>query len=81
MEHTGPDALTDTWTVAKTHWSQEMSTFHGYETPGAPGARIDWILTRGPWETLGAGIVPTVSPGGQYPSDHFPIVAEVMLKG
>lgn len=64
--------LTDSWQVA---WKRKgpAGTFHGFT--GKPGDRIDWIWTR--------GLVPlrvTVlddHQGPLYPSDHFPVVAEI----
>lgn len=48
-------------------------TYHGYS--GTPGDRIDWILTRG----FVPRSVTTIAEahGGDYPSDHFPVVAEL----
>lgn len=48
-------------------------TFHGFT--GTPGKRIDWILARGFEVTRFATL--TDARGGRYPSDHFPIVADL----
>jgi endonuclease/exonuclease/phosphatase family metal-dependent hydrolase len=37
--------------------------------------RIDWILTRGPWE-CDANDVVAFSRENQFPSDHHPIAAQ-----
>jgi endonuclease/exonuclease/phosphatase family metal-dependent hydrolase len=42
------------------------------------GQRIDWILARQPATVESAGII-THREGAQYPSDHFPVVAEVQF--
>jgi endonuclease/exonuclease/phosphatase family metal-dependent hydrolase len=58
-----------------------LGTYHafdGVETDGARG-RIDWILTRGAVEPLAAEVI-TYSRGGQYPSDHFPVLARLALQ-
>jgi len=43
-------------------------------------ARIDWILVRGP---IRVGRVETVTYNrdGKYPSDHFPVAADIVLEG
>jgi endonuclease/exonuclease/phosphatase family metal-dependent hydrolase len=48
-------------------------TFHGFT--GTPGKRIDWILARGLRVVRSATL--TDARGRQYPSDHFPIVADL----
>ncbi|HUF26375.1 MAG TPA: endonuclease/exonuclease/phosphatase family protein [Gemmatimonadaceae bacterium] len=68
----------DTWTAAGHR--DTLGTFHdfrGLETARGAG-RIDWILVRGRVETLSADIV-TDQRDGQYPSDHFPVIARVRL--
>lgn len=74
---TGKDALVDTWTVAKQR-SPLVSTFHGYAGPRKDGSRIDWILARGRVTVLSAKII-TFRKDGQYPSDHFPIIARLKI--
>jgi len=66
--------FTDTWTAAKTHVNESWNSFHGFETPQQKGVRIDWILTRSP-ATVPKSEIVTFSKNGQYPSDHFPVVA------
>lgn len=67
------DFLKDTWTTAGERKNEDISTFHNYRGP-REGARIDWILTRGPVAADKIEIV-TFSADGQYPSDHFPVIA------
>jgi endonuclease/exonuclease/phosphatase family metal-dependent hydrolase len=69
----GEDAFTDTWLSAKDQ-GVAYGTFGGYRPPREGGARIDWILTRGPVEALSTQVV-TFELDGQYPSDHFPVTA------
>jgi endonuclease/exonuclease/phosphatase family metal-dependent hydrolase len=70
---TDDNFLTDTWTSARERLNEQFGTFHDYQAPRA-GARIDWILTRGPVSAEKIEIV-TCSRDGQYPSDHFPVIA------
>ena len=67
-------SLTDAWTAAPRRSGPE-GTFHDFT--GKPERRIDWILVRG----LRANAVETVTThrDGRYPSDHFPVIAELDL--
>lgn len=55
-------------------------SFHGYEDPIPNGPHIDWILGRGPITPHSFRLVDTQQ-DGQRPSDHFPLVAVVHLRG
>lgn len=68
--------LVDTWTAAATRTNENFNTFHNYEPPVMNGERIDWILARQPVTVESAAII-THRAGAQYPSDHFPVVADV----
>lgn len=65
-------ALHDAWTQAPRR-DGPAETFHGFT--GRADRRIDWIFVRG----LRAASVRTVitQRDGRYPSDHFPVVAEL----
>lgn len=63
----------DTWKTAAQP-GEAIGTFHNYAGPRKGGARIDWILTRGPVRALSSSVV-TYAKEGQYPSDHFPVIA------
>ncbi|ODT95578.1 MAG: endonuclease [Rhodanobacter sp. SCN 67-45] len=65
--------LHDAWIEAATR-SGPARTFHNFT--GTPDRRIDWILSRG----FKARTVSTVTTheGARYPSDHFPVVAELV---
>lgn len=67
--------LRDAWTAAVTRRGPE-ATFHAYT--GTADRRIDWILVRG----LSVRAVHTIdaSEHGRYPSDHFPVLAELGLR-
>jgi len=53
-------------------------TFHGFGNP-AFFSPIDWILTSQHLEVLSAS-VDTHHEGNRFPSDHYPILADLMLK-
>ncbi len=66
-------SLHDAWMEAGSR-SGPAKTFHNFT--GNPDRRIDWILTRG----FKARAVSTVTTheGASYPSDHFPVAAELV---
>lgn len=64
--------LQDAWQVAP-HRSGPARTFHAFT--GKPDRRIDWILVRG-FRVQDARTV-TTHEGRLYPSDHFPVVADL----
>ncbi len=66
----------DSWTSAEKR-GPAIGTFHNYAGPKENGARIDWILTRGPARALASEVV-TLAENGQYPSDHFPVCATLV---
>jgi endonuclease/exonuclease/phosphatase family metal-dependent hydrolase len=74
---TGPGGFVDAWREVG-RGEPPIGTYHAFRGPeGARGhGRIDWVLTRGAVEPLAAEIV-TDHRDGQYPSDHFPVVARL----
>jgi endonuclease/exonuclease/phosphatase family metal-dependent hydrolase len=68
-------AFADTWTLAQKR-GPSFNTFHNYGGPTEGNERIDWILARGDVKCLATEIV-THATDGQYPSDHFPVVARL----
>lgn len=73
----GDDRFVDTWKAAATR-GEAWDTFHGYHAPGKGGRRIDWILARGAVNVRQSEVV-TFEQAGQYPSDHFPVIARLTL--
>jgi endonuclease/exonuclease/phosphatase family metal-dependent hydrolase len=71
------DAFVDTWAASQKR-GEPYGTFGAYRPPKKGGPRIDWILARGSVTTVWTEVV-TFSKNGQYPSDHFPVVARVRL--
>lgn len=70
------NALRDAWAVATSH-AGPAKTFHNFT--GKPDQRIDWILSRG-FRTRTVRTI-TTHEGARYPSDHFPVVAELVPLG
>lgn len=70
----GPDRFLDAWDLAK-RLGDRTRTFNSFQYP-APmeGARIDWILYRGPIQPVEIQ-VDDFAKDNQYPSDHFPVIA------
>lgn len=66
--------FTDSWFSANKRIGDDVATFHGYKGIVKDGPHIDWIMTRGP-VSVDAAHIPTFSRNGQFPSDHFPVVA------
>lgn len=74
----GEGRFTDTWTIARERRNQAINSFHSFRGPQPGAQRIDWILARGP-VTVEATEIVTFQQDGQYPSDHFPVVAWLKL--
>jgi endonuclease/exonuclease/phosphatase family metal-dependent hydrolase len=58
---------------------EEGGTTHQWKG-GTGGRRLDYVLVDDGWEVLGAGVDHT-RPGGRLPSDHWPVWADVRLRG
>jgi endonuclease/exonuclease/phosphatase family metal-dependent hydrolase len=68
--------LRDAWQAAP-HRGGPDKTFHDFT--GKPSERIDWILVRG-FRVRDVRTV-TTHDGRLYPSDHFPVVADLQWPG
>lgn len=53
-------------------------SYHGYTGTGN-GRHIDWILADGGFEVAGAAVIDAPF-DGIFPSDHFPVVAELEIE-
>jgi endonuclease/exonuclease/phosphatase family metal-dependent hydrolase len=69
----------DTWDTARKRRNDDLDTFHNFEGARKGTYRIDWILARGPWECEANEVV-VFSRGGQFPSDHHPVLARLRLR-
>jgi endonuclease/exonuclease/phosphatase family metal-dependent hydrolase len=74
---TGRDAFADTWTTAPRR-GPAYNTLGDWRPPVLGGDRIDWILARGPIRTQWTQIDP-YQHDGRYPSDHLPVIADLVL--
>ena len=54
------------------------ATHHAWDG-STDGTRIDFVLAGPRWDVLDARIDHT-RPGGRLPSDHWPVVADVVLR-
>ncbi|GGE29218.1 endonuclease [Marinithermofilum abyssi] len=77
---TSEGAFVDLWMSAETRINEELGTFNGFRDPtgGGPNRRIDWILSKGNVTTKTIEIL-DYRKNGQYPSDHYPVIADVTL--
>ena len=58
---------------------RDVGTFTGFTFGKIDGDKIDYVLVQPGIEVLSSGILHN-SRDGRYPSDHFPVVARVLLK-
>lgn len=75
---TGDKFFADAWLLAGERRGEGTNTFNGFRPPRRDGVRIDWILARGEVMVAQAETV-TFARDGQFPSDHFPVVARLRL--
>ncbi|VEF47498.1 putative secreted protein [Bacillus freudenreichii] len=70
----------DLWETAKKKMNEDLGTFNGFDDPAGkgPDKRIDWILGKGNLTTNKIEIV-NYQKNGQFPSDHFPVFADISL--
>ncbi|HSK09335.1 MAG TPA: endonuclease/exonuclease/phosphatase family protein [Vicinamibacterales bacterium] len=68
--------LADAWILADRRVNEGVNTFNGFGPARKDGVRIDWILVRGQSAVPRAETV-TYGDGGRFPSDHFPVVAQL----
>lgn len=57
--------------------AEEVGTFNGWLGETA-GPKIDYIFVNEPWQVEHASIIRDHA-GGRYPSDHFPVSAQIRL--
>lgn len=67
----------DSWFSAAER-GEAIDTFHGWKAPRAGDRRIDWILHRGALEAISSKVC-TYGRDERWPSDHFPVLAELRL--
>jgi endonuclease/exonuclease/phosphatase family metal-dependent hydrolase len=70
--------LTDAYRETHPQRKADEASFHAFKGT-REGLRIDWILHSPEWVATGAAIDHTQK-DGHYPSDHYPVTAELELK-
>ncbi|WP_408011529.1 endonuclease/exonuclease/phosphatase family protein [Pseudalkalibacillus sp. A8] len=75
---TGP--FIDLWESAEDRVNENLGTFNGFDDPTGGGSdrRIDWILSKGNVTAEKIEIL-DYKKNGQFPSDHYPVIADVSL--
>ena len=73
----GPFA--DSWQALGKPEDQQGYTHHGFTGISAKG-RIDWVLATQEFRALDVSVVRDHA-AGRYPSDHFPLWADLQLEG
>ncbi|MEO1497747.1 MAG: endonuclease/exonuclease/phosphatase family protein [Planctomycetota bacterium] len=68
--------LRDAYRAARPERSPKEGTFNGFALNRASSRRIDWILMGNSLKAADARIIRTAY-DGRYPSDHFPVTAEL----
>lgn len=72
-----PVSMADTFRVLHPN-EKAVGTFNGFKGR-TKGSKIDYIFVCAEFQTLEAVIVRT-SRDGRYPSDHFPVTAELRFE-
>lgn len=70
--------LKDTWLHTMESPHGPASTWSGFAFPGHPEKRIDYIFYRNEVEVIQVGSL-SDSWSGRFPSDHLPVLAEVLI--
>lgn len=70
--------LRDSWKIAKEIRGNQVATGHGWRGISDGTRQIDWILVSPEFTSQTIEVI-TYKEGGQWPSDHFPVVADLLL--
>jgi endonuclease/exonuclease/phosphatase family metal-dependent hydrolase len=76
LQERGSHALVDTFRVVHPD-AAAICTYHGFRG-GEIGSKIDYILASRDVTVLDAAIIRSTR-GGRYPSDHYPVTAQLRL--
>jgi len=71
--------LRDAFTITETPRHGPSGTWSGFEKAGEPGRRIDFVFVNRLLRVLRHGTL-SDSFDGRFPSDHLPVLAEVVLR-
>lgn len=69
-------AFVDTWYSAKDQVNSDLGTFNDFKDHTGGKTRIDWILVQGNASVKQVKIAADMY-GGLFPSDHFPVIADL----
>lgn len=72
-------SLQDALQVSQTPHHGPLSTWSGFSFPGVPGRRIDYVFVNEQVEVLQHAAL-SDSWSGRFPSDHLPVLAEVVMR-
>lgn len=77
---TSEGAFEDLFVTAEERINEHLGTFNGFRDPtgGGPKNRIDWILAKGNVTAHTVEILDYYK-NGQFPSDHYPVMADLTL--
>ena len=73
------DGLRDAWVVAEEREGPPLTSSGFGPPPQGREGRIDWILVDGP-VTVGRAVTVLHSVDGRWPSDHYPVAAELVIR-
>lgn len=72
--------LQDALYLSQTPHHGPMSTWSGFQFPGVPDRRIDYIFVKNNFQVLKhANLADSWS--GRFPSDHLPVIAKLIIRG
>lgn len=71
--------FTDTWNTAERNVNKALGTFNNFKDGTGGKVRIDWILIRGKASVKMIKIADDTY-DGQFPSDHFPVIVDLILQ-
>jgi len=74
----GQTYLLDAWDIAAERVGEGVGTYNNWGLPPVRTDRIDWILVT-PEFQVGRAAVITYQEDGQFPSDHYPVVCDLVL--
>lgn len=77
-DHSGH--LEDALYISQTPHHGPMSTWSGFQFPGVPDRRIDYIFIRNNFQVLKHANLAD-SWGGRFPSDHLPVLVKLIIRG
>lgn len=78
-DDTGSHPLFDAFLITRRPHHGPESTWSGFDFPGEPGRRIDYVFVNDQVDVRYHAIL-SESWSGRFPSDHLPVLAEVIFR-